>query len=271
VLQKKTIKINNFKNPIMIKNITIIILILCSSTILAQQREFYQLKVYSFETESQQKATDIFLETAYLPALKRVNISNVGVFKPRDVDSSGIKKTYILIPFSTLAQFESLDSSLSKDKIYLKDGSSYLKASHDKPLYTRIASTLLKAFEDHPNLAPTKLKGPREDRVYELRSYESATENLYRNKVDMFNSGGEVKLFDKLNFNAVFYGEVLSGAAMPNLMYMTTFENHEHRDAHWKQFGDSPEWSVLKIKPEYQNNVSHIDITFLYPTLYSDY
>ena len=53
----------------------------------------------------------------------------------------------------------------------------------------------------------------------------------------MFNEGGEIDLFNKLNFNAVFYGEVLSGSSMPNLMYMTSFENKADRDAHWKSFG----------------------------------
>jgi hypothetical protein len=36
--------------------------------------------------------------------------------------------------------------------------------------------------------------------------------------------GGEVPLFVRLGFNAVFYGEVIVGSHMPNLMYMTTFE-----------------------------------------------
>jgi len=58
---------------------------------------------------------------------------------------------------------------------------------------------------------------------------------------------------------------------MPNLMYMTTFDNKESRDAHWDTFEKSPVWKKLSSLPEYQNNVSHIDITFLYPTSYSDY
>jgi hypothetical protein len=104
-----------------------------------------------------------------------------------------------------------------------------------------------------------------------LRSYESATEAYYKNKVEMFNAGGEIKLFDRLAFNAVFYGEVISGAKMPNLMYLTTFDNQESRDQHWKSFGESPEWKELIAMEKYKNNMSHIDITFLYPTAYSDY
>ena len=115
------------------------------------------------------------------------------------------------------------------------------------------------------------LNGARKDRIYELRSYESPSEAYFKNKVDMFNAGGEVKLFKRLGFNAVFYGEVLSGPKMPNLMYMTTFANQESRDAHWKEFVDAPEWKELISMSKYDNNVSHIDITFLYPTEYSDY
>ena len=122
-----------------------------------------------------------------------------------------------------------------------------------------------------PKMQASPLDGPRAERVYELRSYESATERLYLNKVDMFNAGGEVKLFDRLDFNAVFYGEVISGAKMPNLMYTTTFSDQASRDTLWKTFFDSPEWKELKANPIYQHNVSHIDIMFLYPTEYSDY
>ena len=87
----------------------------------------------------------------------------------------------------------------------------------------------------------------------------------------MFNSGGEITLFDKLEFNAIFYGEVISGSKMPNLMYMTTFSDQESRDAHWKSFFESPEWDTLKNMEQYKNNVSKGDIYFLYPTSYSDY
>ena len=87
----------------------------------------------------------------------------------------------------------------------------------------------------------------------------------------MFNAGGEVKLFDRLKFNAVFYGEVISGSKMPNLMYMTTFTDQTSRDEHWEAFVDSPEWKEISVLSKYENTVSHADIYFLYPTAYSDY
>ena len=150
-------------------------------------------------------------------------------------------------------------------------GADYLNAGYKQAPYVRIESVLLKAFADHPMMTTPVFNSPRANRVYELRSYGSATEAIYRNKVDMFNAGGETKLFDRLAFNPVFYGEVISGAKMPNLMYMTSFADQESRDVHWKAFSASPEWKELTAMEKYKNNVSHIDITFLYPTDYSDY
>ena len=233
-----------------------------------QNREYYQIKVYSLDTNEQVVILDDYLENAYLPALKRQNITNIGVFKPR-IDS--IKKIYILIPFSSLTQFEALNDKLLKDEIYLTKGIDYTDASHENPAFYRIESVVLKAFTDMPILQATNLKGARKDRIYELRSYESSSEAYFRNKVEMFNAGGEITLFKRLNFNAVFYGEVISGPKMPNLMYMTTFTNQKSRDEHWKEFVVAPEWKELSTMSKYDNNVSHIDITFLYPTEYSDY
>lgn len=250
--------------------ILLILMLSISSISIAQgqDREFYQIKIYSLETDEQLELTDQYLKEAYLPALKKQNIANIGVFKPR-IDS--IKKIYVLIPFSSLSQFETLDDKLSKDDTYLRNGANYLGASYKEPTYQRTESVLLKAFIDMPKMEPTIVKGERKDRIYELRSYESPSEAYFKNKVDMFNAGGEVKLFKKLEFNAVFYGEVISGAKMPNLMYMTTFSDQSSRDTHWKSFSNAPEWKQLKSLSKYQNNVSHIDIIFLYPTEYSDY
>jgi hypothetical protein len=241
------------------------------SKIVAPSREFYQLKTYIFKTEQQVQTTERFLKEAYLPGLKKLGVKNIGVFKPKPNATDTLKKIIVLIPFSSLSQFLGLEEKLAKDKTYLAAGSDYLNATYKQAPYLRIESVLLKAFADHPMMTTPALNSPRANRVYELRSYESATEAIYRNKVDMFNSGGEIKLFNRLAFNPVFYGEVISGAKMPNLMYMTTFSDQASRDEHWKAFSASPEWKELTAMEKYKNNVSHIDITFLYPTDYSDY
>ncbi|MEA1786337.1 NIPSNAP family protein [Arenibacter sp. GZD96] len=237
----------------------------------AQQRSYFQLKIYTLSSDTQISITDAYLKDAYLPALKRTGISNIGVFKPKTIATDSIKKIYVLTPYASLEEFQTTAEIILKDELHNAAGAAYLNAAYNQPPYVRIESVLLYAFEQMPGLRPSPLTGPRTDRIYELRSYESPTEALYRNKVHMFNEGGEVALFEQLGFNAVFYGEVLSGAHMPNLVYMTTFENQESRDAHWKAFGESAVWSQLKVDPYYQNNMSKNDARMLYPTEYSDY
>jgi len=255
------------------KTFILLIALSFNSLVRAQEdsRQFYQLKIYSLETEAQVKITDNYLKDYYLPTLKKLLISNIGVFKSRPNEKDTIKKIYVLIPFSSLSELQMTGDKLSNNQEYLSSDSKYMKALHDQPPFKRIETILLKAFKDMPTIKPSPLHGPRKDRIYELRSYESPTEAYFKNKVEMFNDGGEIRLFERLNFNAVFYSEVIAGAKMPNLMYMTTFLNQESRDTHWKSFVDAPEWKEMSSLPKYQNNVSHIDITFLYPTEYSDY
>jgi hypothetical protein len=255
------------------KNLSFLLFLLTITTSLcnaAPSREFYELRTYKFSSVEQQSRVETYLQKALLPALHRANIKKIGVFKPLDTDSLFTKRIVVLIPFKSLEEFDGLYDKLNKDKQYLTDGKDYIDALYDNAPYTRFETIVLKAFSGQPQMTLSELKGPLNERVYELRSYESYTEKIYRNKVEMFNAGDEVGLFKRLGFNAVFYGEVLSGSTMPNLMYMTTFDNMTSRDEHWKAFVADDQWKKLIAMPYYQKNVSKNTIYFLRPTGYSD-
>lgn len=246
------------------------------STVVPEQNEapsriYYQLKEYRFDSVAQQERTDAFLKDAYLPAVKRFGLQPIGVFKSRITETDSLLKTFVLIPFEHWEDVTVLEDRLLQDSLYLETSASFMKNTHEAPPYQRIASTLLRSFEFFPKTVPTPVEGTRSERVYELRSYGSPTEDYYWRKVDMFNRGGEMKIFDRLNFNPVFYGEVISGARMPNFLYMTTFPDMKVRDSLWQEFVDSPEWKGMKDLPKYLDTVSHFDIMLLYPTDYSDY
>ena len=259
------------------KQITIaavcVLTLLCSTAFAQrnQEREYYKLIVYHYKDTAQEEVLDSYLEYALLPALHRQKISDIGVFKPLSNDTSADKLLYVFMPFKTLKDMNKTEEDISGDNAYQTAGSSYINAAYDKPPYTRMETILLYAFPMAPKMLLPKLQSAKNERVYELRSYESATEKIFKNKVQMFNEGDEIGLFKRLNFNAVFYSEVIAGSHMPNLMYMTCFENKADRDAHWKSFSSDPFWKTLSSMPEYQHNVSHIDITFLRPADYSDF
>ena len=233
-------------------------------------KEFYEIRVYQFATAEQEQMIDQYLEKAFLPALHGSKIK-AGVYKPIANDTAAIKKIYVLIPYKTLQQSVDITEKFWQDNAFLDAGKDYLDAAYDKPAYLRFERILVRAFPDAPVMNIPSLTGPKKDRVYELRSYEGPTEKKYRNKVDMFNKGGEVVLFKRLGFNAVFYSEVIFGSRMPNLMYMTSFDNMESREAHWKTFSNDPEWKKLSSMDYYKNNVSRNETILMHPTEYSDF
>lgn len=233
------------------------------------QQQIFQIKVYHVDNTNQEKQVDTYLREAYLPGLHRAGIEPVGVFKPVGQDTTSDRRIYVLVPYESIDQLTTIPQKLEKDKQYQEDGASYIQTPHDQPPYNYIESIILKAFSDAPRIQSPDLTSPKSQRIYELRSYGSATEAINRNKVEMFNDG-EVDIFERLGFNAVFYGNVLSGSEMPNLMYMTTFKDMDSRDAHWDSFREDSQWEELSSMEKYQNNVSWIDIYLLHPTEYSD-
>ncbi len=143
-----------------------------------------------------------------------------------------------MIPYHSVDEFSNVPDQLAADKTFNQNGKEYLDAIYTNPPYQRMESVLLRAFTGLKQMELPALTNPRTERIYELRSYESATEKIYKNKVKMFNEGDEVGLFRRLGFNAVFYAEVISGRRMPNLMYMTAFADQASHDAHFKSFID---------------------------------
>lgn len=223
-------------------------------------KEYYKLIVYHFASTAQEQKIDQFLSTTYIPKLHQIGFTNIGVFKPIANDTAKDKQILVLLN----------NEKLEKLSQPLQWGLQEL-GSYDQPIYTRYEQILLSAFKDMPQMKVPSNEISKNDRVFELRSYESPTESAYRNKVHMFNEGGEVKLFDELGFNAVFYADVLYGSTMPNLMYMTSFSSIESRNEHWKQFGASATWKKLSSMDFYKNNMSALHSYLLKSTAYSDY
>lgn len=255
-----------------------IVLILCvlSATVTnvnaaPSKQMYYEIKVYHVKNSAQAERVDSYLRDAYLPALHKAGILSVGVFKPVASDTAFGKVIFVFIPYKTFDQYLKAAASVDNNKDYQENGKAFLDAPYNDPPFTRYESILLKAFYEMPVFAPPVYTNPTGERIYELRSYESATEAKAAKKIEMFNKGGEVALFKKLGFNPMFFGEVLMGSDKPNLMYMTTFRDMQTHDAKWMTFRNDPEWKRISGLEEYKNTVSKANIYLLNPTSYSDF
>ncbi|RYE36315.1 MAG: NIPSNAP family containing protein [Sphingobacteriaceae bacterium] len=230
-----------------------------------QHQEFYELQVYSLKNPQQQKLVEDYLQQAAIPALNKLGSKSIGVFtemKP----ATDQTRIFVLIPYESLDAYLKVHDNLLKDAKYQQAGAPYLQASITDPAYERIESSLLQAFTTAPKLVLPEKK----QRFFELRRYENPTEISGKKKIQMFNEGGETKIFKDLGFHPVFFAETLIGEMRPNLTYMITFDSMEDHDAKWKAFGSNPDWKRISTSPEYPDKiVSRITSTFLNPTAYS--
>jgi hypothetical protein len=235
------------------------------------QKDIYEIRVFKMTAAAQVDLTDNFLKNVYLPAMHRLGFKSIGVFKPIANDTAALKQVVVITPYVSLDVWRKTKSNLNTDSIYNVEGKFFLDADTAHLPYDRVESTLLEAFPDQPKLIPTSLRSVP-NAIYELRSYESPTKALHMIKVDMFNEGGEIKLFKSLGFQAVFYADVLSGSRMPNLVYMVVFADAAAREEKWKNFGSSDKWKDISTDPKYRNNISvnHIDSWLMHRASYSD-
>ncbi len=234
----------------------------------AKGREFYELRRYHLSSGPQRKLCDDFFRDALVPALNRLGIKPVGVF---DLTiGPDTPSVYILMPSPSLETLVTAETRLAQDAEYLKAGAPFLNAPAIAPAFLHMESSLMQAFEKIPKLKlppATAANGPR---VFELRTYESPSDQDHKRKVEMMQSGEE-DVFAKAGFSQVFYGDTLIGSRLPNLTYMLSYESVSDRDKRWAAFRTAPEWKALSSQPRYafEAIVSNITNIILTPTAYS--
>jgi len=223
------------------------------------KKEYYELRLYRLKSAEKQKAMCEFFAKAAIPAMNRLGVNPVGVFKMAEGDDPNL---WVLLPHKSLESVATLNDRLLADAAYRKAGAAVLDVPKSDPAYERIESSLMLAFDDLPKLeVPVKGKS----RVFQLRIYEGHNAERAKKKVEMFNAGGEIALFRETGLHPVFFGESLVGSKLPNLTYMIGFESMEQSKANWKKFLTSPGWKKLKGDPAYKDTVSGITNLFLHP------
>ena len=231
-------------------------------------RQYYELRRYHLVSGPQQKLMSSFLEQALIPALNRFGMQPIGAFDLYLGPET--PSVYVLIPSTSVEALVNVESRLAQDEEYMKTGAPFLSAPAKEPPYERVESSLMIAFEGHPQLTVPPVTAQKGSRVFQLRTYESPTNADHRRKVEMFNSG-EFEIFRKAGFWDVFYGDTLIGPRLPNLTYMLSFPDVSELNAKWKAFGSDPDWKKLSSSPkfDYEAIVSNISNLILNPASYS--
>ena len=219
----------------------------------AQSAEHYEVRTVDVGAEGDESALDAYYRDALIPALRRAGTGPVGVLEPVDADDH---RLFVVITHDQPDGPTRVKNALAVDEDYQSAAADYLGQKPKEAPFKRISSELLVAMDCWPQVAPPEHE--IEDRVYELRLYESPHEGIGELKVEMFNNG-EVPIFLDCGIEPVWMGQAVIGPLMPSLTYLTVYPNDEARQAAWKNFVAHPDWKVLKAEPKYAGTVNRID------------
>ncbi|NOZ38914.1 MAG: hypothetical protein GXP24_01650 [Planctomycetes bacterium] len=235
----------------------------------ADENQVLELRTYTLVDAAAEQKLDAYLEQALLPALTRQGLGPIGVFDQVESAAEGPIEVLLLVPGPSVEAVTGAAAKLASDQKYLAAGKEYLSTPADQPPLKRIRSELLLSFDCWPKVTVPKQKAEGQSRLFELRTYESPTENFGQLKVEMFNSG-EVPIFLDCGIAPVFMGHALIGDKMPNLTYMTVYDNSAAVDTAWGNFVKHPDWQVLKEVKKYKGTVSKIYKSVWTPKSYSE-
>lgn len=232
------------------------------------QAELYEIRGYVLGENGDEAAVDQYLSKALIPALQRQGIGPVGAFTNSENDQTGVKTIFVVIPHDGPESMGRNRQKVQSDEQYQKDAEAFFARGNRNRAYQRISSELLVAMDCMPNAKVPEGTLENNDRVYELRVYESANEKIGNLKVEMFNSG-EVPIFLDCGIIPIFIGQAVVGPYTPSLTYLTLYDDEESRLDAWKAFRVHPDWKVLSQVAKYKGTVSKIHKYVLVPKSYS--
>ena len=227
--------------------------------------EYYELRRYQLNNGPGTRLTEQYFSGALIPALNRMGMGPVGAFSIYFGPDS--PAYYLLLPSAKLETLVTAELELAKDSGFMKSATPFWDAPGNTPPYSRIESTLLRAFPGYPKLVVPPGAAKKEKRIYHLRTYVSPTNMDHVRKVEMFHHG-EFGIFAKAGAAGVFYADALVGPRLPSLTYMLSFPNMEALEADWEKFSADPDWKKLSADPKFKLDpptVSNISSLVLRP------
>jgi hypothetical protein len=231
-------------------------------------KQLIELQLYQMASLDKQKAFDEFLAKAAVPALNRVGVSPVGVFRILKDDNAALKmeadspNLYVLLPHKSAESVVTMLARLADEGGFPESARSVLEAPKADPAFVRYDSSLLLGFDQFPKV---EVPAKGDSRLFQLRIYESHNWERALAKIAMFNEGGEIETFKRCGMTPVFFGQSLVGSKLPNLTYMLGFDSKEAMDKAWGAFRQDPAWKKLSADPTYKDTVSTITNIILRP------
>jgi hypothetical protein len=227
-------------------------------------REYYQIRRNQMRQGPQGRLTENYFGDALIPALTRLGMGPIGAFQ-EDIGTE-TPAYYLLMPSASVEALAQVSLRLAEDAAFLKAAEPFWNAPASAPAFERVETSLLLAFAGWPKLTPPPASGAKSKRIFQMRTYESPSEQAHIRKVEMFNNG-EFECFKNAGFHPGFFADTLIGQRMPSLTYMLSLASVDELNARWDAFRNDPAWKKLSADPRYSYEpiVSNITNLILSP------
>jgi len=229
----------------------------------ATKGKIYVARNYLLKNGTQLARWHKFMEQIALPELRKLqappSIYLEAMIAPH------MPQTMTIMEFESLDQWQSIQSPLASSAAY-RQGFAQWEAG-DEPPYESYSERLLAATTFNPGLS-LEANGPA--RIFEYRIYHSPAYRQLQALNERF-AGPEIAIFHRTGVKPILYTNALSGDALPNLTYLTPFENLGAREKAWASFTTDPEWLKLRAESveKYGQISSVMHISLWRPAIYS--
>ena len=231
----------------------------------AERRRIFVLEQYYLKNGTQPGRIHEHFSKAALPALNKVH-SGPKIYMDALV-APQTPHVAVIIGFQSFDELWNVHNKLLADKELAASMEAW--ESHAEQPYEHLSVTLLEATDYCPEVLPDPQPG-KSSRIFELRTYHSPTWRQLKALHERF-AGPEIKIFHRVGVHPILYSSGISGQYLPNLTYVTPFENLAARETAWNAFGADPEWiKVRKESVDRHGQISSVSQISLYrATAYS--
>jgi hypothetical protein len=225
---------------------------------------YYLLEQYFLRHSTQLPRINEFMSQGFLPTVSKFH-TGPKIFLEALV-AAHLPQFVTVLGLTSLDELTSLRTRLRQDSTFQKSFAAW--ENGPEPPYEYLTHTLLKATDYSP--AVSNSPSGEKPRVFELRVYHSPTWKQLAALHRRF-AGPEIKIFHRVGVQPILYTETVIGQNMPNLTYLTPFQDLAAREKAWSAFGADPEW--MKVRKESIDAdgqiASVIQISLLKATSYS--
>jgi hypothetical protein len=207
-----------------------------------KKTRIYLMESFYLKAGNQLSRLHDYLSQMALPALGKVHSGPKIVLEA--LVAAHTPQVVLIMGFPSIEEMWSVRGRLKQDKELEKAFSAW-QSLPEGPFESQ-SNALLEATDYSPEVVALD-PPPASPRIFELRVYHSPSWEQIKFLHERF-AGPEIKIFHRVGVHPILYASTIIGPNMPNLTYLTPFENLAAREKAWNAFSADPEW--VKVRKE---------------------